>query len=208
MAMDGPAEWAPDGNVTCHLFTCVMVKSTNGDVMGTKSDTRPMHNLPTVATTARIHRSTIERRSALEKLGRVTARRRSCGRLTGTLRAGDRSNEGLIRGGETEAHSGIAALLEAERFVQFDAVGGRAELDRARGRAVAKPGEERRKAHPPRTRVGDGADRSRCWIHAREPRSAIAARGARASQRPHAALTTPELASSTTKAAKIMSRSS
>ena len=55
MAMDGPAEWAPDGNVTCHLFTCVMVKSTNGDVMGTKSDTRPMHNLPTVATTARIH---------------------------------------------------------------------------------------------------------------------------------------------------------
>ena len=58
MAMDGPAEWAPDGNVTCHLFTCVMVKSTNGDVMGTKSDTRPMHNLPTVATTARIHRST------------------------------------------------------------------------------------------------------------------------------------------------------
>ena len=49
-----------DGNVTCHLFTCVMVKSTNGDVMGTKSDTRLMHNLPTVATTARIHPSTIE----------------------------------------------------------------------------------------------------------------------------------------------------
>ena len=64
MAMDGPAEWAPDGNVTCHLFTCVMVKSTNGDVMGTKSDTRPMHNLPTVATTARIHRSLSERRGA------------------------------------------------------------------------------------------------------------------------------------------------
>ena len=38
-----------------------MVKSTNGDVMGTKSDTRPMHNLPTVATTARIHRTLTER---------------------------------------------------------------------------------------------------------------------------------------------------
>ena len=56
MAMDGPSGMGTDGNVTCHLFTCVMVKSTNGDVMGTKSDTRPMHNLPTVATTARIHR--------------------------------------------------------------------------------------------------------------------------------------------------------
>ena len=59
MAMDGPSGMGTDGNVTCHLFTCVMVKSTNGDVMGTKSDTRPMHNLPTVATTARIHRSAI-----------------------------------------------------------------------------------------------------------------------------------------------------
>lgn len=44
MAMDGPSGMGTDGNVTCHLFTCVMVKSTNGDVMGTKSDTRPMHN--------------------------------------------------------------------------------------------------------------------------------------------------------------------
>ena len=74
MAMDGPAEWAPDGNVTCHLFTCVMVKSTNGDVMGTKSDTRPMHNLPTVATTARIHRSSNgqRRRSRSEATGRMS----------------------------------------------------------------------------------------------------------------------------------------
>ena len=69
MAMDGPAEWAPDGNVTCHLFTCVMVKSTNGDVMGTKSDTRPMHNLPTVATTAR---STKKWTALAEELGGTT----------------------------------------------------------------------------------------------------------------------------------------
>ena len=66
MAMDGPSGMGTDGNVTCHLFTCVMVKSTNGDVMGTKSDTRPMHNLPTVATTARIHpSSTVEIREIL-----------------------------------------------------------------------------------------------------------------------------------------------
>ena len=65
MAMDGPSGMGTDGNVTCHCYlftvTCVMVKSTNGrNVMGTKSDTRPMHNLPTVATTARIHRSSID----------------------------------------------------------------------------------------------------------------------------------------------------
>ena len=29
-----PSGMGTDGNVTCYLFTCVMVKSTNGDVMG------------------------------------------------------------------------------------------------------------------------------------------------------------------------------
>ena len=91
MAMDGPAEWAPDGNVTCHLFTCVMVKSTNGDVMGTKSDTRPMHNLPTVATTARIHRSACGRGQMRQGLvvcvvGRPEFRARDAGRSSSVAR--------------------------------------------------------------------------------------------------------------------------